>query len=223
MQLKSKLLSQIPGIEHGFGSRLEELPAQFQASWNEKKAIWKQTHGIACARIETSGQACGEVDALYSMQPEIPVAVMTADCVPILMARKDGGCVAAIHAGWRGTRSHILRELWKKFANEGEKPENWLAAIGPAIGPCCYEVSEELSQDFLAEFGPFAVPSYRHLDLPAINQAELHKIGIEKVELLRACTKCLLLDGEPRFHSFRREGSGTRQWSAIEIQRAPDS
>ena len=217
MHLKSKVLSRITGINHGFGTRLEEMPAQFQASWNDKKAIWKQTHGIACARIDTSGQACGEVDALYSRQPEIPVAVMTADCVPILMARKDGGSVAAIHAGWRGTQAHILTALWKKLESEGEMAANWIAAIGPAIGPCCYEVSDELGQDFLTEFGPIAVPRPRHLDLPAINQAELHQIGIKEVDLFRVCTKCDQLKGEPRFHSYRREGGGTRQWSVISI------
>ena len=215
MQLKSKLLAKIPGIDHGFGSRTEELPEQFQATWTEKKATWKQTHGIGCARIETPGQLCGDVDALYSRANNIPVAVMTADCVPVLLAKKDGSCVAAIHAGWRGTRAHILSALWKKLENEGEKAENWVAAIGPSIGPCCYEVSEELAADFQKEFGPLAVPTHRHLDLPAINQAELHKIGIKEVDLLRACTKCTMLDGDFRFHSYRREGGGTMQWSVI--------
>ena len=216
--MKSQLLTTIPGIAHGFGTRLEELPAEFQAAWTEKKAIWKQTHGVSCARIESPGQLCGDADALYSRAQDIPVAVMTADCVPVLLAKKDGSYVAAIHAGWRGTRAHILSELWKKLEKEGEKAENWAAAIGPSIGPCCYEVSEELAEDFLKEFGALAVPTHRHLDLPAINQAELHKIGIQEVDLLRACTKCTMQDGDFRFHSYRREGGGTRQWSVISRQ-----
>lgn len=218
MHLKSKLLSQVPGIHHGFGGRNENVPAHLAIEWNAKRAAWKQVHGAAFAEVRESGQACGEVDALWTRKPGLPIAVVTADCVPVLLARRDGGAVAAVHAGWRGTRARILRRLFEGLAAAGEAPGDWVAAIGPAIGPCCYEVSEDLARDFAAQFAEVggAVPRRRHLDLPAINRAELRSIGLFDVEVIRACTRCSMDgDGKPLFHSYRREGGGTRQYSVI--------
>ena len=146
---------------------------------------------------------------------------MTADCIPVLMANKRGTCIAAIHAGWRGTRAHTLIHLWNELRIRKEHPRDWVAAIGPAIGPCCYEVSEELAEDFYDEFkyldpsGRLAVPTSRRLDLQSINAAELRKIGLAEVEILPYCTRCSVA---PLFHSYRREGGGTRQWSIIRIE-----
>ena len=229
MHLSSGLLSTLPGIDHAFGINGEEIPARYQAAWQENKARWKQVHGNGFAEIVGAGQDCGEVDAVYSRFSGVPVAVMTADCVPILMSRRDGGAVAAIHAGWRGTRSGIVEELWRKLRSEGENPAHWVAAIGPSIGPCCYEVSEELAADFSKTFSKLgdnlAVPSFRHLDLPAIQAETLRRLGLSEVELSRACTKCsrslpLSSGQEERFllHSYRREGGGTRQFSVISIR-----
>lgn len=211
--LQSKILAGIPGIIHGFGNRAEPIPTAFVSgwpSWNDSKPVWKQVHGANSFEVQAPGENAGEVDALYTRRPGLPIAVVTADCVPVLMARNDGGCVAAIHAGWRGTRARILRKLWERLRREGEDPSQWSAAIGPAIGPCCYEVSEELAEDFTTEFAAFAVPRYRHLDLPAINAAELRELGVSHVDLIRTCTRC-----SPLYFSYRRDGSGTRQWSII--------
>lgn len=224
MHLKSTLLSQIPGIVHGFGSRTEPVPSAFEpAFWEANRPRWKQVHATGIVCVTQPAQDCGETDSLYSRTPGIPIPIMTADCVPILFARKDGKAVATIHAGWRGTKARITRVLWEKLAQEGEKPSQWYAAIGPSIGPCCYEVSEELAQEFQAkvtkELGPDAarqtVPKHRHLDLPALNQAELYSIGLAGVEVLPHCTRCAQEGGEPLFSSYRREGSGTRQMSVI--------
>lgn len=216
MFLKSEVLSQVPGIEHGFGTREEPIPNWAKPYWDDHKPRWKQVHGVSVAQIEHPLQECGEVDALYSRSIQIPTSVMTADCVPILLAHRSGSAVAAVHAGWRGTRARILRNLWKRLAQDGEKPQDWVAAIGPAIGPCCYEVSEELARDFQNEFkemgSHLAVPRHRILDLPWINAEELRQIGLAQVDLIRACTFCTQ---EPRFHSYRKEGGGTRQWSVI--------
>ncbi len=221
MHLKSKLLTSIPGIEHGFGSRNEPMPRPFENRWEELKPRWKQNHGTSCIEVKAPSQECGEVDALYSRQASLPIAVVTADCVPVLMARKDGAAVAAIHAGWRGTEAQILRQLWTQLESQGESPSEWVAAIGPAVGPCCYEVSEELAEKFTTKFANLghglAVPQERHLDLPAINKAELELIGLAQVDLLRACTMCSQEPdlGNFKFFSYRREGKGTRQWSVI--------
>jgi copper oxidase (laccase) domain-containing protein len=125
----------------------------------------------------------------------LPIAVTSADCVPVLAARRDGRAVAALHAGWRGTLAGAAGSSCARSPARGEDPAQWIAAIGPAIGPCCYEVSEELA----AEFGS---PQTRMLDLPALNAAQLRAAGIGEVELLRACTRCSL---ERARHAALRE------------------
>ena len=218
---ESGLLMSVPGVSHGFGSRSEPVPGIFLAQW-ERRPVWQQIHTTNAVEVSTPKQSCGETDALFSRKPGIPISVVTADCVPILMARKSGGAVAAIHAGWRGTEARILRALWEKLGAQGEKPQDWVAAIGPAIGPCCYEVSEELAQNFAEKFAVhgagLAVPSHRHLDLPAINAAELKSIGLKDVELLNQCTRCTGTPESPDYFSYRREGKGTRQWSVVMIR-----
>ncbi len=220
MYLTSSVLSVVPGVIHGFGTLEESLPLPFSKQWQASGPKHRQNHGSNIACVKTPSQECGEVDGLFTRSEEIPIGIVTADCVPILLAHRLGNGVAAVHAGWRGTRAHILRQLWNQLMSEGENPKEWVAAVGPAIGPCCYEVSTELAEDFQSEFkylgDGLAVPSVtqdRNLDLPAINAAELKAIGLYEVDLIRACTHC---SQSPRFHSYRREGSGTRQWSVIQ-------
>lgn len=221
MHLKSSLLEKISGISHGFGSWSEPVPAPYLARWESTRARWKQVHKCDVCELSHVAQDCGEVDALYSLQRGVPVAVMHADCTPILLARRDSKAVAAVHAGWRGTRSHILIKTWEALAARGEKAVDWVAAIGPTIGPCCYEVSEEIAADFQSEFAglgkDIAVPRYRMLDLPAINAGQLREIGISEIEVLRACTSCSIdAEGGPLYCSYRRDQSKTRQYSVIE-------
>lgn len=221
MHLKSALLEKIPDITHAFGSWSEPVPAPYQARWEAARARWKQVHKTDVCELSKVAQECGAVDALFSYERGLLVAIMHADCTPILLARKDGGAVAAVHAGWRGTRSHILRATWQALAARGENARDWVATIGPTIGPCCYEVSEEIAQDFEREFSgmgkSLAVPRYRFLDLPAINAAELHALGLPEVEVLRACTRCSFdSSGGPLYCSYRRDQSKTRQYSVIE-------
>jgi YfiH family protein len=221
--LKSPLLSAIPGIVHGFGGKdvpLDPGLGDLLASGPR----WKQVHGTGCGLASRPGQELGEIDALVSRTPGVPIAVQTADCVPILLARHDGGAVAAVHAGWRGTRARIVSALFRRLGQEGESPGDWVASVGPAIGPCCYEVSGELADEFAREFAAYGagrvVPAPRRLDLPAINEAQLREAGVGQVEVLRHCTRCETgPDGSPRWRSYRREGpaAGARQWAGILI------
>lgn len=228
--LRSTLLDSVQGLVYGFGTRAENFPAALKEAWVAKRPQWKQVHGTAVVQVSRAGQECGEVDALFTREKGQPIAVVTADCVPVLLARKDASAVASVHAGWRGTGARILRRLWEVLAAQGERPEDWVGAVGPAIGPCCYEVSEELAIDFAREFlgaekqgfGP-AVPAHRRLDLPAINAAELKSLGVAGIDLLRACTRCSQEDRDFAYHSYRREGpsqrvGGARQWSAIQLR-----
>lgn len=224
---QSTLLLKVPGIFHAFGNASEPIPFPEKAHWELVRPQWKQVHGASCGEITRPLEEAGEVDALWTTQLALPTAVVTADCVPILLARKDGGAVAAVHAGWRGTQARILESLWRQLRKRGQSPSDWVAAIGPAIGPCCYEVSEELARDFQQScqdlLAPAQVlPHHRHLDLPAINAAQLHKLGFHpaQVDLLRACTLCSRdQNGAPLYHSYRRAPGAGRQYSYI-VRRA---
>ena len=92
-----------------------------------------------------------DADVLVTDEPDIAVAVRAADCVPLLMADTRSGAVAAVHAGWRGTAAGAAVAAVQALAREfGSKPEDLVVAIGPSIGPCCYEVGTELVDAFAA-------------------------------------------------------------------------
>ncbi len=230
----SGLLAEVKNVSHGFGTFDQSVPNIFDDLWDARKPSWKQVHGTALAEVVKENQVCGEVDGLVTPTSNIPIGIFTADCVPILLARRDGSIVAAIHSGWRGTRAMILRKFWSEMSARGEEPRNWVAAIGPAIEPCCYEVSEEMAKDFEQHFAylentnlknktgkSLAVPEFRRLDLQRIQQEELRQIGFYEVDLIRMCTRC---NTSPRFASYRRsqkipEESGRQQLSGIMIKK----
>jgi YfiH family protein len=229
-ELTSPLLSKVAGIRHSFGTIAHPTPVGWIGDWPSLKASWKQVHGTSNIELTRTGETGLEADAFYTFTPGVPVSATHADCVPVLLSRLDGRAVAAVHAGWRGTRARILQKLWATLAARGEKEADWVASVGPSIGPCCYEVSPELAADFSTEFASLgspgarrsglAVPRERHLDLPSINAAQLEEVGLREVEVLRACTKCAVHPhgpnaGQPIFHSYRREGKAWPQYSTI--------
>lgn len=113
-----------------------------------------QVHGnrvVVVSDGETLPSRETEADAILSRVPGVAVAVRAADCVPLLMADRASGAVAAVHAGWRGTAARVattaLSEMGRRF---GTRPADVVAAVGPSIGPCCYEVGSELVDTFAA-------------------------------------------------------------------------
>jgi YfiH family protein len=219
MVLKSALLEEVPGVFHGFGTHDEPVAHEVINLWSKESPIWKQVHGSGIAWVKTPRQNCAEVDAFFSALKNVPIGIATADCVPILLAHREGTVIAAVHAGWKGTLARILRTLWKEIqiqTGESTDSADWIAAIGPAIGPCCYEVSEELAQSFRHKFedlgSDLAVPKNRILDLPAIHAAELRHLGFKQIDLMRVCTRCC---SAPLFNSYRRDSGALRQYSVI--------
>ncbi|AKU91041.1 peptidoglycan editing factor PgeF [Vulgatibacter incomptus] len=147
-----------------------------------------------------------EADAILAAAPGLAVAIRTADCVPILLADPRTGRVAAVHAGWRGTEAGIAAEAVRALAELGSAPSELIAAIGPAIGPCCYEVSSELADRFVRLAGPEVVEG-RRLDLILINRLQLRAAGIPEasIEQVGGCTSC----DDSRFFSHRRDAGRT--------------
>ena len=160
-------------------------------------ASLQQIHSARSLVAAEAGVA-GEGDALLTRQPGLTISIRTADCYPILLADPVAGVVAAIHAGWRGTGAHIVEQVIERLRSEfGTKPEDIVAAIGPGIGGCCYEVGEDVARRF-------GMDRAGKLDLAAENLHQLVEAGVQRahVDSIGACTRC---DAQ-RFHSWRRDG-----------------
>jgi copper oxidase (laccase) domain-containing protein len=121
------------GVEHGFGTRLSESAPLAEL------ATVRQVHGTDVLRAPLGDrEACA--DALWTSQAGLAVAVHTADCVPILLIDQGSRGVAAVHAGWRGSAARIAEHAVRVFGSAiGAAPRDLAAAVGPHIGPCCYE------------------------------------------------------------------------------------
>ncbi|MDP9188816.1 MAG: polyphenol oxidase family protein [Actinomycetota bacterium] len=139
------------------------------------------------------------VDGHLTDQPGLAALVMVADCLPIALAGPGG--VASVHAGWRGLAGGIVEKAARRVDATG-------AAIGPGIGPCCYEVGEEV----LAAFSDLdAVAADRMLDLPAVARRLLEHAGVQQVEAADMCTAC-----HPElFFSHRRDGERTGRQAGL--------
>jgi hypothetical protein len=179
-------------LAHGFGLRDSVLP--FDALTTAK-----QIHSArvldACGR---RGEHIGEGDAIISTEPGVAIGVRTADCVPILLADPVTGMVACVHAGWRGTAANIIGATVTELESRGCRAEDLHAAIGPSIGPCCYEVGVEVARIF----DPWSPNmDMMKLDLPGINEAQLFQSGVQDIWKSGECTYCR----PERFFSFRRE------------------
>jgi len=116
----------------------------------------RQIHSDSALRVSSSDPAVEEApqgDALFTRDPGVLLAVQTADCIPILLADAKQRAIAAIHAGWRGTLRRIAAKTLGRMQMEfGTRPEDVVAALGPGIGRCCYEVGSEVARDFDAQF-----------------------------------------------------------------------
>ena len=195
-------------LEHGFGTRLADIPGQIG-----NLTTLKQVHSATCVVAEGPAGRLGEGDALLENRPGSAVAIKTADCIPILLADPRNRAVAAVHAGWRGTVAEIARHAVETMRqNFGTRPEDLRAAIGPGIGKCCYEVGPEVALQF-GETGR------AHIDLSAANRRQLLAAGLgaDRIYSAGLCTMCL----SDEFHSFRRDREAAgRMFSFVGIRLA---
>ncbi len=157
-------------------------------------ATVQQVHSAAVR--EARAGCAGKGDALLSAGHELALAVVTADCVPVLMASSER--LAAVHAGWRGLAGKIIEATVERF--QGDKVVAW---IGPAIGPCCYEVGDEVAERIEAVSNSSVVDRRGvrpHLDLPAAAGFQLESLGVEVLHCSAECTRC----ETPSLWSYRR-------------------
>lgn len=170
----------------------------------------KQVHGIAVARIgEPPPGAPPEADASVTDAPGTVLAILTADCLPVVFAARDGGEIAAAHAGWRGLAAGVLEATVAAMRTPPAQVQAWL---GPAAGPANYEIGEEVREAFVSRdagaAGAFVPtrPGHWHVDLYVLARRRLAAAGVTAVHGGGLCTI-----GDPyRFHSYRRDRRGGR-------------
>ena len=149
-------------------------------------------------------------DALITCLPDIPLLLFYADCTPVLLADPVTGAIGLAHAGWRGTAAGIARKTVKAMGKHfGVRPENLLAAIGPCIGACCYEVDEAV-RGKMPGYERFFVPrgnGHYQLDLARLNGYQLEEAGLlsEHISAAGVCT----CDNSELFCSYRHEKGRT--------------
>jgi hypothetical protein len=206
--LRHELLAAL-GVEHGFGTRGAVPPPGLVRP--------RQVHGTRVIRLHSvladapAPGVLGAADAVVSDLRGLPVGVVTADCLPLLLATPSGW-VAAVHAGWRGLAAGVLAAACGALAALACDAEAAVAAIGPHVGACCYEVDAPVVDALAARFGSVLEaslaptrPGHWRLALAPLARAELARAGLAPARIggfEAACTAC----DSARFESYRRDG-----------------
>jgi purine-nucleoside/S-methyl-5'-thioadenosine phosphorylase / adenosine deaminase len=210
---RAQTLEEIPWLDHGFGTRLA-------SSWPDAAdlATVQQIHSGKVLVADRVG-CLGEGDALISNQPGLTLSVRTADCLPILMADTRNRAVAAVHAGWRGTLLEIVPKTIEAMKDQfGTRPDDLVIAIGPGIGPCCFDVGPEVASQFSPLFPERSDLDRRtKIDLVETNLRLLGRNDgrMRQIATSGLCTCCRA----DLFHSYRRDRDAAgRMVSAIRLR-----
>jgi len=171
--------------------------------------ITRHVHGTAVWTVGQPLPEGAEFDGLVCDRKGPVLGAFAADCIPLLFAEPDARICGAAHAGWRGTVAGIARNVITRMAELGARPERIRVALGPSIGPCCFEVGPEVVAEFRAAFGELpgmivAGPRKDHIDLRVASRAVLERAGVhpDHIDDRPPCTRC---EAE-RFFSYRRDG-----------------
>lgn len=171
----------------------------------------RQVHGTAILRAGAETRGAGwdspatvvpDADALWTDEPDVGLVVLTADCVPILLADPGRRRIAVVHAGWRGLVAGMVEEAVAAVGSPG----SLAAFIGPAIGPCCYEVGDDVAGPASERLGDVVrrKGDRTHLDLWRGASTALARAGVREIWPAALCTRC-----EPdRFYSHRAGARG---------------
>lgn len=244
---KAALTSSVP-LVHAVSTRLGGVSAGAFSSLNLGHTVgdrpdnvrtnhdrFYQALGIGAAQVVTAHQVHGHVvqpvgafdsgrvvpatDALVTDESGVYLMLRFADCVPVLFYAPDVPAVGIAHAGWRGTVAGIAAETARAMQREyGCPPGEILVGIGPAIGPCCYQVGAEVieaAESVASNLdGLISWPeggARPHLDLAGLNAKLLHRAGVQHIEIANVCTAC----HTDTFYSHRAERGNTGRLAAI--------
>jgi YfiH family protein len=173
--------------------------------------ITRHVHGTAVWCVGEPLPDPAEYDGLVCDRPGPVLGAFAADCIPLLFADPQARVIGAAHAGWRGTLGGVATNVVERMCELGARADRVRVALGPSIGPCCFEVGPEVVEQFDAAFGPLAgmvvAGAHKpHIDLRVAMRAQLERAGVraEHIDDRPPCTRC-----EPaRFFSYRRDGQG---------------
>jgi polyphenol oxidase len=188
-------------------------------------AFARQVHGAAVIEVERGGLA-GHADALATSRPGLPLCISTADCLPLVLYDPRAARLAGVHAGWRGTVRSAAAAAVRRLSETGSKTVDLVVAIGPSIGPCCYEVDapvlEHLEAAFPRAWSDWVTPKGPGkwmLDLWRANLDQLAAAGVrrEQVDLLGLCTGCR----PDLLFSYRRERGAGRLVTVAALPTSP--
>ena len=183
-------------------------------------ATVRQVHGTTVHTVAGAGPQGLDADALIGRGPGTALAILVADCAPVLLLDPRTGALGLAHAGWRGTVGGIAaRTVAALHDAYGCRPGDLLAAVGPAIGPCCYEVDEPVlarlraAVPWWAEVVRPGRPGHAYLDVPGANLRVLRDAGLDpdRVDVSGLCTAC----GQDRLFSHRGSGGRTGRMAAV--------
>jgi len=179
----------------------------------------QQVHGVHVAQVrpEALGGAFPATDGLVTNVPGVALMLRFADCVPLLLFDPRHLAVGLAHAGWQGTLGGIANRMAETMESAfGSRPEELMAGIGPAIGPCCYKVGRELAARVQAQFPQW--PDLIHwqdgspyFDLWLANRRQLEAAGVRSIAMAERCTACHVEE----FYSHRAEGGHTGRFAAV--------
>lgn len=178
-----------------------------------------QVHGAHAAIVgrQHRGTVCPETDALLTAESGVSLMMRFGDCTPILIFDPRRRVVGIVHAGWRGIVAGVIPSTVRTMSNQlGSHPGDVWAGIGPAIGPCCYEVGLDVGDDIAQSCPPEAdvlrcVNGRVYADLPAAAAAQLRAVGVEEIERAQLCTSCHVNE----FFSHRAENGRTGRFGIV--------
>ena len=170
-----------------------------------------QTHSVNVEFVDNRNEY-PDTDGLIITNKKDAIRLKFADCTPLIFYDKKQKIAAVSHAGWRGTAMKIGVETLSKM---NSNPKDVIALIGPAIGVCCYEVSEDVKEKLLSTVqNKKGLYNNRNVDLKQINAQQLREFGVDKIDICPYCTSC----NNDLFYSYRKEnGTNNRHFAVVKL------
>lgn len=184
-------------------------------AWGECRQMHQTAMQLDIEPVDWRRAPVVEADGASTCRARLALVIKTADCQPILLAHRSGGCIAALHVGWRGNALEFILSAVAAFCRKhGVRPEDLYAVRGPSLGPAAAEFIN-FSREWPPAFAPWLSPSTRTMDLWALTRHQLVQAGLppEHIFSLDMCTHTMA----PLFFSYRRGHTG-RQLSLIWIE-----